>query len=176
VSSAREILRSGLCLGALALFLVGCGSSGGSQGSGTPSTPQSLLVTPSKIQEAGPRTPTGVLLAWWQALQFEDARSAIKFYAPKVTTSSRIAAQLNVSGAPTLAMPEVEQTHLSRKRARLYAVIVAATVTKKDQIDTITRRPVTLRMVNRDGKWLFADNNFLAERAAAALAFKGASE
>ena len=62
------------------------------------------------------------------------------------------------------------------KRARLYVVIVAVTVTRKGQIDTITRRPFTLRMVNRGGRWLLADNNFLAERAAVALALKGTSK
>lgn len=172
MNAGRRILGFGLCLAATAVLLAGCGGGGTANGSGTPRNTRELLVTQSEIKEAGASTPTGVLLTWWQALQFNDAKSAVKYYAPGVVAEARVAAQLQVAGAPVLAKPEVQQTQVSGKKALLYAVIVAGTVTKKGQLDTITQRPVTLRMARRHGRWLFTDNSFLAERAAAALASK----
>lgn len=175
--SASGRLCLGLCLGVAAVLLLsGCGSASGDQGGDTPSTPQDLLLTQAQIKAVDPHTPARALLSWWQALQFDDTRSALKFYVPGITTESRLGAQLQVAGPPVLAKPEVEQIKFDGKRALIYAVIVSATTTKANQIDTIVRRPTTLRMIKKDGRWLFTDNTFLAQRAALALASQGAAK
>jgi hypothetical protein len=171
----RQAFRGGLCVAVLAVGLLGCGGSE-TAGGETPGTPQALLVTESEIQDAGADTPTGALLAWWQALQFADAKTAARAYAAGVMDEERIAEQLRVAGPPSLATPEVEEVTIRNGNALVYAVVVSATVTKSDRIDTISRRPVTFRLTRDDGKWLLVDNDFLAQRAAAALAFQDSAK
>jgi len=178
MGTGGKAFRGGLCvavLAALAIGTLGCSGSETADGE-TPRDPQTLLITESEIKDAGERTPTGTLLAWWQALQFNDAETAARSYANGVTDEEHIAAQLRAAGPPNLAMPGIEEVTVRDGHALVYAIVISATVTKSNRIDMISRRPVTFRLTRDDGRWLLVDNDFLAERAAAARAFRDSSK
>jgi hypothetical protein len=68
----------------------GCGSDGSRDGPpfepGDIDSPQSLLITDGDIEEAGPMSPYGTVLRWWQALQRGDVKEVKRSYAKPIST------------------------------------------------------------------------------------------
>ena len=79
-----------LALSAL-VALQGCGTSESKEGPPfQPSNidnPSSLLITNSDIQAAGPTTPYGVLLRWFQALQTRNVNRVRRSYAKPISAA-----------------------------------------------------------------------------------------
>jgi hypothetical protein len=158
---------------AVAMTSSGCGSSDNTSDV-APKTPDDLLVTKSDIEAAKPDSPARTLLSWWQAIQFNDARKAVSFYA-KGISESHLESQLRSASPQSQQKLEVEETSYSGHRATVYVVIITGTTTPGGELNTISRQTTSFYLVRRSGRWLLNNNHYLSSRAAAAAALQKAA-
>jgi hypothetical protein len=177
-----------LAAAALAVFAgaaVGCGDDGGSTPARDPATkasveagdirsPRDLFVTAADVKKAGPDTPAGVLLKWWQALQFEDEQTARDAYAGSVDLRGFRADVRVLQPNITSSRPYVADSVGEGDEMRLYVFFRGASF-PAGRPPQVTEAPASFRMVREGSGWKLGDNDFLARRARAQRAAEKAA-
>jgi hypothetical protein len=175
----------------LAASVMSCGSSRRLDQPARVQSPRDLLVTEQQIDAVGRGTPAGVVLRWWQALQYRDLPEAKAAYSrdvdlggfigttrkggqlealPNLTRSlggaSVRQAAVELSSLVTRSRPVPLEETQTGDTARVLTVIQSATFTKKGR-PRVSEVPLAVRLVREDGRWKLADNDYLNEALAA---------
>jgi hypothetical protein len=157
-----------ICL-AGAIALAGCGGSDEGplvEPASDIEQPSDLLVTKSDIEEADPDSPYGRLLAWWQALQFDNFPVAQTFFANNARPANFETVAREVKGLGT-ARPILVETNESGNRITLLTVVRFASPARTGEGKSsvlVKDAPATFRLVRQGGVWKLADNRYLTER------------
>jgi hypothetical protein len=148
-------------------FAAACGSVGTTTPTQPPARaaefkdPRDLLITSQDI--ARQKTPAAAaILRWWQALQFQDTATATRSYANGVKAKHVRVLERDLAGFITLSQPQVLETQVRGKKARILATIQWTAF--KPQGTSVVELPVAFNLVRRPGGWKLADNEFLDYR------------
>jgi hypothetical protein len=134
LSGTTRVVRLGFraAIGILTLLLMasmqGCGMDESREGPpfepGSIEDPQSLLITNSDIEGVGPSTPYGVVLRWWQALQFGAVEGVRRSYAVRI--SSRETSRQIYRFQPRFSQPIDPKVETQGNRATMDVIVRTA--------------------------------------------------
>jgi hypothetical protein len=155
----RSALMAAVLL-AIALAVGGCGSLGALPGR----VEQPQVVTTQEINRYPQDSPVRGLLEWWRALQFDSPTLAARYYSPRVGITEKDLGRylklgpglLNLKAG--LRVVDVER-HGSHSTVLIWLTQVLRHPNgRKD----VVRSPVSFNLVKQDGRWLLADNRYIA--------------
>jgi hypothetical protein len=174
----------------LSATAVGCGSANPATSTTTTSSaprtapritgPSDLLVRSSEVHKVGERSPYGVLLRWWRALQSQDVAAARAEFAKSVDTSGlpreirelSYPPRLDYQGDNPLPSDALQRSRPKRIEVtkhdgsvRMFTVINAAVFEKSDpsKVRFVSQTPTYFTLVNEGGKWKLANDDYLAQ-------------
>ena len=126
--------------------------------------PRDLLVSRQDIAHEK-SAPAAAILRWWQALQFQDARTAARFYVRKTSRSDVEALARELASFLTSSRPDITETQVSGsgKAARVLASVQWVAFTPSGA--RVVELPATFYLQRADnGGWKLTDNSFLDYR------------
>jgi hypothetical protein len=166
------VCLAALVLGALAatgLFVADGGSRVSAHGlaalTARQATSASDAVTAADIADAR-GTAAGALLRWWSDVQNNSGSTQVDtFYAPDagVTASSIHRDLLLASYLFRITKPVVVDVATGAQRADVFTLILHGRLNAASVKRTVT--PYVFRFVRVSGRWVLADNNYLAAKA-----------
>jgi hypothetical protein len=171
IAGSRRQTRSGsvAAILVLAALAAGCGSS--AQGEGRSQTRPNikriadLQVTSKDIHRAGPNSPGGALLHWWQALQLGEIATARDAYASSADTTHLYNEVKHLEYYIIRSHPEIVEGKARGGRARLHTTIDEATFREgnPNELLVVFQTLTSFRLVRENGDWKLANNHYLAQ-------------
>jgi hypothetical protein len=153
---SRSILAISLAVAAL---VAGCGSLGGLPGR----VDAPHVVTAKEIDSYPKDSPVRTVLSWWRALQFSSPELARRYYAPDVRPTRAQMALFLKLGPNILnlrAAVDVQGVERHGDRATVLALLTRSLRHPNGRTDRI-RTPASFDLVEQQGEWLLADNQYL---------------
>ena len=144
----------------VAAAIAGCGSLGQLPGR----VEQPDVVTRQDIARYPEDSPVRTVLRWWRALQFKSADLAARYYSPDVGMTPK-ALEGHLALPPdvlnTTAHLRVVDVEKSERGATVLIFLTNVFRHPNGRTDK-TRAPNSFHLVRRDGRWLLADNRYIA--------------
>ena len=144
----------------------GCGQLGTNWKGTRPVAPR--LIQPADVARQPAGAPQRTLLAWFGALQRNDAAAAAMFYDPALRVSPDSLRPQRLAAAALLGElgAEIQDVSTDGNRAIVFTRLTARRVAPNGRIDTYVE-PQAFDLVRVNGSWRIANDNFL--QAAPAL-------
>jgi hypothetical protein len=155
----------------VASALVGCGAFGDDPV--TERVQQSGLVQKHQVERYPVGSPARAFLEWWQAIQYQNAPVAARYYARSLgITVRKMDRQLSYgSGALGLtARPLIVEVQEQGDDAIVLTQLETVVENPNGRSDKV-RRARGFNLVREDGEWKLADNLFLDAQARQYLRF-----
>jgi len=158
----RMRLRTGvLTLLVMAPVATGCGELGGD----TRPEQETPTITAGQIDRYEEGSPERAFLEWFRDVHEKDARAAARLYAPSLGIGAADVARQRKAGAyalDPLALPLIRKVTVDGDTARVRARFRTGRVWPNGRVDYVPKELVTFRLKRQNGRWLLADNGFLA--------------
>jgi hypothetical protein len=145
---------------AVALAVVGCGSLGALPGR----VEQPHVLTTQEVDRYPRDSPARALLEWWRALQFDSPALASRYYEPRVGVTPKQLERYLKLGPALLKLHAALRVVQVQTQGRHSTVLIWLTQTlrhpngRKD----VVRTPVSFDLEKQNGRWLLADNRYMA--------------
>ena len=152
---------------ALAVFAVGCGSSG--QGPTPGPSPigsiHDLRVTTEDAKAPARNSPSATLLRWWHALQARDIRAVRDAYAKRVDTAALPLEIKHLHYFLVRSRPKIVGVTMADRTALMGTVVDAARFRRSDpsQLLVVIKTPTSFKFEREGGKWKLANDDYLKQ-------------